>query len=135
MAESCMKDIVRRAGRAAEFEIASAALHTDEIGNPVYPPARRELAAHGIACDGKTARLLGRADYTRWDYIVGMDQANLRNICRLTGGDPLGKVSLLLDHAARPAQEVADPWYTGDFDETWQDVSAGCAGLLAEIEG
>ena len=76
-----------------------------------------------------------REDYDRYDYIIGMDMANLRNICRIAGGDPMGKVSLLLDHTARAGQEVADPWYTGDFDETWDDVTEGCEQLLAEIEG
>ena len=135
MAEFVMKDMVHRRGLDDRFEIASAATSREEIGNPVYPPARRKLAEHGISCGGHHARQMTRGDYDRYDYIVGMDQANLRNICRITGGDPLGKVSLLLDHAARPAQEVADPWYTGDFDETWQDVTEGCAGLLEEIEG
>ncbi len=132
MAEFCMKDLVRRAGREAEFEIASAALHTDEIGNPVYPPARRELAAHGIACDGKTARLMERADYARWDFIVGMDDVNRRDLLRLFPGDPDGKISLLLDWTGSP-RAVADPWYTRDFATTWRDVLDGCTAMLAAI--
>ena len=132
MAEFCLKDLVRRAGRAAEFEIASAALHTDEIGNPVYPPARRELAAHGIACDGKTARLAARADYARWDHIVGMDEANRRDLLRLFPDDPDGKVSLLLDWTDHP-HPVADPWYTRDFETTWRDVLDGCTAMLASL--
>jgi protein-tyrosine phosphatase len=127
-----MKDLVRRAGREAEFEIASAALHTDEIGSPVYPPARRELAAHGITCDGKTARLVERADYARWDHIVGMDGANRRDLLRLFPEDPDGKISLLLDWTGAP-RAVADPWYTRDFATTWRDVLDGCTAMLAAL--
>ena len=132
MAEYVMKDMVEKAGLAQHFEIASAATSTEEIGNGVYPPARRKLAEHGISCSGKTARQLQRDDYARWDYLVGMDEANRRNMNRICGGDPEGKISLLLDHTPRP-REVADPWYTGDFERTWQDVLEGCTALLAEI--
>ena len=135
MAEFVMKDMVHRRGLDDRFEIASAATSREEIGNPVYPPARRMLARHGIECGGHHARQMTRGDYDRYDYIIGMDMANLRNICRITGGDLEHKVSLLLDHTARAGQEVADPWYTGDFDETWDDVTEGCEQLLAEIEG
>ena len=132
MAEFVMKDLVKKAGREWEFEIASAATSTEEIGNPVYPPARRKLAEHGIGCVGKTARQLRRDDYDKWDYIVGMDSANLRNMRRICDGDPEGKISLLMDWTSHPG-DVADPWYTGDFEATWQDVSAGCEGLLAHL--
>ena len=135
MAEFVMKDMVHKRGLDDRFKIASAATSREEIGNPVYPPARRKLMEHGISCGGHHARQMTREDYDRYDYIIGMDHANIRNILRITGGDPEGKVSLLLDHTARAGQEVADPWYTGDFDETWQDVTEGCAGLLEEIEG
>lgn len=135
MAEFVMKDMVHRRGWDDRFEIASAATSREEIGNPVYPPARRMLARHGIDCDGHHARQITKGEYDRYDYIIGMDRANLRNICRIVGGDPMGKVSLLLDHTKRAGQEVADPWYTGNFDETWADVMEGCAGLLAKIEG
>ena len=135
LAEFVMKDMVHRRGLDDRFEIASAATSREEIGNPVYPPARRKLAEHGISCGGHHARQMTREDYDRYDYIIGMDMANLRNICRITGGDLEHKVSLLLDHTARAGQEVADPWYTGDFDETWDDVTEGCEQLLAEIEG
>ena len=135
MAEFVMKDMVHRRGLDDRFEIASAATSREEIGNPVYPPARRKLAEHGISCGGHHARQMTREDYDRYDYIIGMDMANLRNICRIAGGDLEHKVSLLLDHTARAGQEVADPWYTGDFDETWDDVTEGCEQLLAEIEG
>lgn len=133
MAEFVMKDLVRKAGRAEEFSIASAATSTEEIGNPVYPPARRMLAAHGIDCTGKTARQLRKADYAQYDYLIGMDQANFRNMQRMCGGDPDGKIHLLLDFTDRPGQ-VADPWYTGDFQATWEDVLEGCEGLLRHID-
>lgn len=133
MAEFVMKDLVRKAGRAEEFSIASAATSTEEIGNPVYPPARRMLAAHGIDCTGKTARQLRKADYAQYDYLIGMDQANFRNMQRMCGGDPDGKIHLLLDFTDRPGQ-VADPWYTGDFQATWEDVLEGCVGLLRHID-
>ena len=129
MAEFVMKDLVRKAGADTEFFIASAATSTEEIGNPVYPPARRKLAEHGIGCAGKTARQLRREDYDRFDLLIGMDGANMRNMRRICGGDPEGKLSLLLDWAGRSG-DVADPWYTGDFEATWQDVLAGCQGLL-----
>ena len=129
MAEFVMKDLVRKAGADTEFFLASAATSTEEIGNPVYPPARRKLAEHGIGCAGKTARQLRREDYDRFDLLIGMDGANLRNMRRICGGDPEGKLSLLLDWAGRSG-DVADPWYTGDFEATWQDVLAGCQGLL-----
>ena len=133
MAEFVMKDLVRKAGLENQFQIASAATSTEEIGNPVYPPARLKLAEHGISCAGKTARQLTRADYGAYDLLIGMDQANLRNMRRICGGDPEGKIHLLLEYADRPGQEVADPWYTGDFEATWQDVLAGCQGLLASL--
>ena len=132
MAEFVMKDMVKQAGLEREFTIASAATSTEEIGNPVYPPARRKLAEHGIGCAGHAARQLRREDYDRWDYLVGMDGANLRNMNRICGGDPKGKLSLLLDYTGHP-RDVADPWYTGDFDRTWEDVNAGCRGLLDYI--
>ena len=134
MAEFVMKDLVKKAGLERDFSIASAATSTEEIGCPVYPPARRKLAEHGIGCAGHAARQLTAADYDHWDYLVGMDVANLRNMRRICGGDPEGKISLLLDWADRSG-DVADPWYTGDFDATWRDVLAGCSGLLAHIRG
>ena len=134
MAEFVMKDLVKKVGLEREFEIASAATSTEEIGNPVYPPARRKLAEHGISCAGKTARQLRKSDYDHYDYLVGMDSANLRNMHRICGGDPKEKLSLLLDWTSRPGS-VADPWYTGDFEATWQDVSEGCRGLLDAVSG
>ena len=133
MAEFVMKDLVAKAGLEAQFHIASAATSTEELGNPVYPPARRKLAQHGIDCTGKAARQLTRRDYGEYDLLVGMDRANLRNMERICGGDPGHKLRLLMDFTDRPG-EVADPWYTGDFETTWQDVLAGCGGLLDDLQ-
>lgn len=133
MAEFVMKRLVEEAGRTDEFEIASAATSTEEIGNPVYPPARRKLAEHGIRCDGKTARQLRRSDYDHYDLLIGMDQYNLRNMQRMCGGDPDGKIHLLLDYTDRPG-DVADPWYTDNFDATWRDCMEGCTGLLETLK-
>ena len=132
MAEFVMKDMVRKAGLENQFHIASAATSGEELGNPVYPPARRKLAEHGIDCSGKTARRLRKSDYTQYDLLIGMDQANLRNMHRMCGGDPEGKLHLLLDFTNRPGN-VADPWYTGDFEATCRDVEQGCQGLLQEL--
>ena len=129
MAEFVMKDLVKKAGLESEFSIASAATSTEEIGNPVYPPARRMLHAHGIDCSGKTARQMTKADYDSYDLLVGMDRANFRNMHRICGGDSEGKIHLLLDFTDRGG-EVADPWYTGNFDATWRDAQEGCHGLL-----
>ena len=129
MAEFVMKRLVDEAGMAEQFEIASAATSTEEIGNPVYPPARRKLADHGIGCAGKTARQITRADYRHYDYVIAMDHNNLRNLHRLLGDDSEGKISLLMDYTSRPG-DVADPWYTGDFEATWRDVIEGCQGFL-----
>ena len=129
IAEFVMKDLVGKAGADERFFIASAATSTEEIGNPVYPPARRKLAEHGIGCAGKTARQMTAADYREYDLLIGMDSANLRNMRRICGGDPEGKIRLLMDFTERPG-DVADPWYTGDFETTWRDISAGCRGLL-----
>ena len=127
-----MKDLVKKSGLETQFHIESAATSTEEIGNPVYPPARRKLAEHGISCEGKTARQLVNADYDRFDLLVGMDQANLRNMHRICGGDYEGKMHLLIDYTDHPG-DVADPWYTGDFETTWRDVLAGCQGLLKQL--
>lgn len=133
MAEFVMKDMVKKAGLEKEFLIASAATSAEEIGNPVYPPARRKLAEHGIDCSGKTARQLRKSDFEKYDLLIGMDQANLRNMRRLLPAPGFaGKLHLLMDFTGRPG-EVADPWYTGDFDATWQDVEEGCRGLLQKL--
>lgn len=132
MAEFVMKWLVKEAGREDEFEIASAATSTEEIGNPVYPPARRKLAEHGISSAGKYARQITRRDYKYYDLIIGMDAWNLRNMNRMLGGDPDDKIRLLMDYTDRPG-DVADPWYTDDFEATWRDVLEGCQGMLRVI--
>lgn len=133
MAEFVMKDLVKKAGLETKFVIASAATSAEELGNPVYPPARNELARHGISCSGHAARQLTKADYAAFDLLLGMDRANIRNMERVCGGDPLGKIHRLLDYTSRPG-DVADPWYTGDFRTTWNDVSEGCAALLDKLK-
>ena len=134
MAEFVMKDLAGRAGLSDRIRVASAATSREELGNPVYPPARRKLLEHGIRSDGKTARQMLKSDYEAFDLLIGMDQANLRNMKRICGGDPEGKMRLLMEYTDRPG-EVADPWYTGDFDATWRDVLEGCRGQLEHIAG
>ncbi len=143
MAEFVMKDLAAKAGVSDRFEIASAATSREEIwidpktgkdiGSPVYPPARRKLAQHGIDCGGKRAVQLTKVDYDRYDLIICMDGNNVRNALRILGSDPECKVRTLLEYAGRRGEEVADPWYTGDFDATWDDVLAGCEGLLGKL--
>ena len=134
MAEYVLKDMVKERGIADHFVIDSAATSREEIGNPVYPPARRKLAEKGIPLGNHRAWQMTGSDYDRFDMIICMDHNNIRNIKRITGGDPYGKISLLLDYTDRAGDEVADPWYTGNFDATWRDVSEGCKGLLEQIE-
>ena len=132
MAEFVMKEIVKNADLQERIYVESAATSTEELGNPVYPPARRIMAQHGIDCKNKTARQITRADYADFDYIVAMDERNIRNMRYFFGNDPENKVSLLLSWA-NENREVADPWYTGDFEATWNDVNLGCNALLQEI--
>ena len=132
MAEFVMKDLVQKAGLADQFYIESAATSTEEIGNEVYPPAKRKLAEHGIGCKGKKARQMRDNDYSRFDLLIGMDEWNIRNMTRICGGDPEGKIHKLLDYTKRKG-DVADPWYTGNFETTWQDVTEGCQCLLETI--
>ena len=132
MAEFVMKDLLNKKGIAGQFEIASAATSTEEIGNPVYPPAKRKLKEHGISCEGKTARQMTKEDYTYYDYIIVMDRFNLRNMAKFVGNDPDNKVSLLMDFTNHPG-DVADPWYTGDFDATLNDVCEGCVGIIKKL--
>lgn len=129
MAEFVMKKLVKEAGREADFEIDSAATSTEELGNPVYPPAKMKLAEHGISCKGKTARQMTRKDYDYYDMVIVMDHNNLRNLRFLIGEDTAHKVSMLMDYTDRPG-DVADPWYTGDFEATWRDIFEGCEALL-----
>ena len=137
MAEFIMKSIISERGLSDRFYIASAATSTEEIwngvGNPVYPPAKRELAKHGISCEGKRAVQITKADYGKYDYILGMEERNIRNILRIVGKDPEHKVKLLLDFTDRPGRSIADPWYTGDFKETYRDVYEGCTALLEKL--
>ena len=134
MAEYIMKHLVKEAGLEEEFQIASAATSREELGSPVYPPAQRKLAEHGISCAGHMARQLQNRDYDEYDLLIGMDHANLRNMHRICGGDFADKMHLLLEYASRPEQEVADPWYTRDFDAAWQDILVGCRGLLEGLQ-
>ena len=126
MAEFMMKYLVKKAGRADEFEIASAAVSREEIGNPVYRPARLELAKHGISCAGKFARQVTENDYRYYDRIYYMDRSNARYLARMLPEDP-EKIRPLLD------RDVADPWYTGDFTATWEDLLEGCTKILEEF--
>jgi protein-tyrosine phosphatase len=137
MAEFVMKKLVSDAGLTAHFQIASAATSTEGIwngiGNPVYPPAKAELARHGISCEGKRARQVTRADYTEYDYLIGMDGANIRNMLRIFGGDPEGKVAKLLSYAGSE-RDISDPWYTGEFGTTYDDVLEGCTAFLEYLQ-
>ena len=133
MAEFVMKRMVKENNLSDEFEIASAATSTEELGNPVYPPARKIMAEHGISCAGKTSRQMTAEDYEYYDYIVAMDTNNLRNMRRFVGTDPQSKVSLLMEHTGT-SRDVKDPWYTGDFEATWEDVNAGCRALLEKLK-
>lgn len=138
IAEFVFKDMVSRAGLADHFYIASAATSREEIwgdvGNPVYPPAKAELAKHGISCEGKRAVQVTKADYDKYDYLICMDSNNVRNLSRIIGPDRDNKVSLLLDYAGRTGQSIADPWYTGNFAVTYSDVVEGCEGLLKFLQ-
>ena len=131
MAEFVMKDLVKKAGLGEKFHIASAAVSREELGNPVYPPARRKLAEYGISCAGKTARQFSDADYDRFDYILAMEDSNVRNLRRMVE-DTEGKIHRLLDYSSNP-RNIADPWYTGDFQITYDDIVEGCEAFLAEI--
>ena len=137
MAEFVMRDLAMRAGRANEFRIASAATTNEEIGNPVHPGTRRVLAAHDIACVGKTARQVRRDEYKSWDLIVAMDDENVGDLMRVFRNDPEHKVHKLMEYAEggdlKSASDVADPWFTGDFEKTWDDVYAGCKGILTAL--
>ncbi len=136
MAEFVLKDMVEKQNISDQFYIASAATSTEEIwngvGNPVYPPAKAELAKHGISCEGKRAVQLKKSDYDKYDLLIGMDFMNIRYMHKILGGDPEGKIKLLLEYAGM-SKEVADPWYTGKFDVTYQDVFTGCEALIKNL--
>ena len=133
MAEFLLKDIVRKRGLAHEFEIASAATSREEIGNPVHYGTKHKLAQLGISVAGKTARQVTARDYRYYDLLLVMDNNNIRNMRRLLGEDVDDKVHLLLDYTYRKGQSIADPWYTGDFDITYDDIMEGLAGLLQQL--
>jgi protein-tyrosine phosphatase len=132
MAEFIFKDMVEKAGFGDAFEIASAATSREEIGNPVHPGTRRILESIGINCQGKYAVQITKKDYAHYDYLICMDSMNLRNMRRITGEDTEHKMYKLLEFAGR-SEDVADPWYTGNFDVTYRDVCEGCRGLLKHI--
>ena len=138
MAELVMRDLLKKKGLSDRVQVASCATSTEEIwngiGSPIYPPARRELARHGIPVDeNKRAVQLRREDYGKYDLFVGMDSANIRNMHRILSGDPMGKICKLLSFTGSEC-DVADPWYTGDFDTTWRDVWQGCNALLSSLD-
>ena len=138
MAEFIFKRLVRRAGQDDAFDVASAATSDEEVGNPVYPLAKRTLAEHGIGCPGKTARQLTPDDYRHYDMLIGMDSQNLANMRLLFGGDPDGKLSLLLDHTPESdtkhhGRDVSDPWYTRKFNIAWDDINTGCTALFEKL--
>ena len=132
MAEFVMKHLAAQQGKAEDFFIDSAATSTEEIGNGVHSGTRRKLAEMRIPCGGHRARQLTQQDYVQFDLLIGMDGANRRNMLRMLNGDPEGKIHLLLDFSDSP-RDIADPWYTGNFDETYADVLKGCQGLLRAL--
>lgn len=133
MAEFVMKDLVKKAGLASQFHIESAATSREEIGNPIYPPARRKLREKGIPFGDHRAVQMTRQDYGAYDLLLAMDQANVRNMTAIAGGDPAGKIRRLLDFTDHP-RDIADPWYTGDFEATYDDLLQGCQALLDWLE-
>ena len=136
MAEFIFKDRIAGGGVGDQYVIASSATSTEEvwngIGNPVYPPAKAELAKHGLSCDGKRAVQLQKSDYDKYDLFIGIDSANIRNMLRIFGGDPDGKVHKLLDYTDRGGN-VADPWYSERFDIAYRDIYEGCTALLDAV--
>lgn len=133
MAEFVMKDLVAKAGLEDKFYIESAATSREEIGNDTHYGTKQKLTEMGVPFARREARQMTKDDYKKFDYIIGMDDANIRNINRIAGGDPDGKISMLLDFAGKKAS-IADPWYTGNFDETWDDVLEGCQALLEHLQ-
>ena len=131
-AEAVLKQMAEEAGRR-DLRIASAAATREEIGNDIYPPMKKALMNAGYVCPRHAARQTTRQDYEAWDYLIGMDDENLWFMKRIYGGDPQGKISLLLDWAGQPGQEIDDPWYTRDFTGALKQIEEGCAGLLRQI--
>lgn len=132
MAEFILKDMVKKKNKEASFYIASAATSTEEIGNPVHHGTRNKLAQYGISTVGKYARQMTKKDYEEYDYLIGMDDWNIRNMLRITGGDPEQKIKKLLEFAGS-SRDIADPWYTGNFDVTYDDIVEGCEAFLAYL--
>jgi len=132
MAEFIMKKLVSDSGLSDQFHISSSATSTEELGNSVYSPAKSELAKHGIGCAGKTAVQLRKTDYDKYDYFIGMDTANIRNMNRIFGSDKDGKIYKLLTFAGR-SDDVSDPWYSRDFGTAYADIEEGCKGLLEQL--
>ena len=133
MAEFVMKDLVKKAGLEWAFEIASAATSTEEIGNPVHHGTRNKLAEYGISTAGKYARQMTKRDYEAYDYLIGMDDWNIRNMLRIVGKDPEHKIKKLLEFA-ESTKDIADPWYTGNFDVTYDDIVEGCEAFLKTLK-
>lgn len=137
MAEFITKKMLNNTENAVKIAVFSSATSTEEIwngvGNPVYPPAKAELARHGIGCEGKHAVQLKKEDYSKYDLFIGMDSANVRNMYRIFGGDPDGKIQKLMDYTARPG-DVADPWYSDRFDIAYRDIYEGCEGLMRALQ-
>lgn len=133
MAECVLKHMVKNQGRAGDFFVDSAATSREEIGNPIYPPAVRKLKAEGVPLTGHRAVQMTREDYDKYDLLLAADSANVRNMTRIAGGDPEGKIRRLLDYTRRP-RDIADPWYTGNFDITYDDIVEGCEALLKQLD-
>ena len=133
MAECVMTMLIRQRGLEGRLSADSAATSGEEIGNPIYPPAARKLREKGVPVLPHAARRMTAGDYAGYDLLIGMDDANIRNMNRIAGGDPDGKIRRLMDYTARPG-EVADPWYTRDFESAWRDVNEGCQALLDALE-
>lgn len=136
MAEYIFKDMVKKQNLSRSFEIASSATSSEEIwrgvGNPVYPPAKAELEAHGLSCGNKRAVQLTKEDYGNYDLFIGMDSANIRNMHRIFGGDPENKIRKLMEFAGK-SSDVSDPWYSNRFDIAFRDIYEGCEGLLKTV--
>ena len=129
MAEFLLKDLVNKYGMSDQFFIGSAATSTEELGNPVHPGTKRVLRSLGISCEGKYAKQIRKYDYNSYDYIIGMESVNVKNILKIVEGDPSGKVKRLLDYTSKP-RDIDDPWYTGKFDETYDEIYEGCIAFL-----
>ncbi len=130
MAEFILRDMLMKEHKTHVIMADSAATSTEDLGRPIYPPARRILTQHGICCCGKTARLANKSDYEKYDLLIGMDNENIRNMRRIFGGDPDGKFRLMTDFTDHPGRQIPDPWYTDDYESTWNDIEEGCRGIM-----